>query len=400
MRIGMTIDKFILGGGMPGIDKYAYKLWEHLVREGKHEYILFQEKYRESGAFKKFQLDYFPPLREVVGLKVHSVCRHDGEAYGLNGERANGSWVRKFKARAYLFRKDLMRATYLSSRGLDLIHYPTNLERPYRLRNFRTVMTFHDAVPLIMPETLNERIRFEMQSFLQRIHNVDRFIAVSQSTKNDMVRYLNLPEWKIHVVHNGYDDKYGLVKDTGWVKQKYTRGKPYLLFVGTLEPRKNVTTLIKAFHRLKRKDLKLVLAGNAGWDMDNITKLVGDLKLQEAVVFPGYVPEEDLIALYNEADLFVYPSLYEGFGIPLIEAMVCGAPVITSNISSMPEVVGDAGLLVNPLSEEELKKKIETVLGNPSLRERMKDKGLRRAKFFGWKKCARETREIYKSLVQ
>jgi len=395
MRIGMTIDKFILGGGMPGIDKYAFKLWEHLVRDNRDEWILFQEKYRACGEFQKFRIEHFPPLRELAGLPVHNVCRHDGEIYGT----PNGRWMRKWMVRGYFLRKDIIRSVYLSSRKLDIVHYPTQLERPYRLRNFHTVMTFHDAVPLIMPDTLNDRIRAEMKEFLKRIHRVDSFIAVSQSTKNDMIRYLNIPDWKIHVVHNGYDENYRKVQNAQWIREKYSGGKPYLLFVGTLEPRKNVSALIRAFYNLRREDLRLILAGNRGWDTEAIDHLIEELKLKEKVIIPGYVPEADLIALYNMAEIFVYPSLYEGFGIPLIEAMACGAPVITSNTSSMPEVIGDAGLLINPAEVDDLTAKMKRVLSDDSLRKRMVEAGTRRAKNFGWAKCARETREVYKSRV-
>ena len=391
----MTIDKFILGGGMPGIDKYAFKLWEHLVEEGGHDYILFQEKYRESSEFQKFPLEYFPTLRELFGMKVTSAYRHDGEVCAAS----NGRLLNKLKVRSYYFRKDFIRAAYLSSRNLDLVHYPTQLERPYRFRNFRTVMTFHDAVPLVMPETLDDRIRAEMEEFIKRIQHVDCFIAVSQSTKDDMIRYLDISDWRIHVVHNGYDEGYRMIPDSGWVRDKYTGGKPFVLFVGTLEPRKNVPALIKAFHLLNRKGLRLVLAGNRGWEMEEIDSLVETLKLGERVIFTGYVPEEDLIALYNMAEAFVYPSFYEGFGIPLIEAMVCGAPVITSNTSSMPEVVGDAGLLIDPNRVEDLKSKLEMLLSEPALRSRMKEAGLERARAFSWAKSARETRAVYRKLV-
>jgi glycosyltransferase involved in cell wall biosynthesis len=380
---------------MPGIDKYAFKLWEHLVADGGNDYVLFQERYRESGEFQKFPMEYFPALRELLGMSVTGAYRHDGEGRAAS----NGRLINHLKARSYYLRKDLIRAAYLSSRNLDLVHYPTQLERPYRFRNFRTVMTFHDAVPLIMPETLDDRIRAEMEEFLKRIHHVDCFIAVSQSTKDDMIRCLDIPDWKIHVVHNGYDKEYRLIPDSEWVRDKYTGGKSFVLFVGTLEPRKNVSALIKAFHRLNRKDLRLVLAGNRGWAMEKIDGLVETLKLGDRVIFPGYVPEEDLIALYNTAEAFVYPSYYEGFGIPLIEAMVCGAPVITSNTSSMPEVVGDAGLLIDPGDVEDLKSKIERVLSEPALRSRMKEAGLERAQAFSWEKSARETRAVYRRLA-
>jgi glycosyltransferase involved in cell wall biosynthesis len=143
----------------------------------------------------------------------------------------------------------------------------------------------------------------------------------------------------------------------------------------------------------------LVGAGNRGWETEGIDGLVDTLKLGDRVIFPGYVPERDLIALYNAAEAFVYPSFYEGFGIPLIEAMVCGAPVITSNTSSMPEVVGDAGLLIDPNQVEDLQSKLDLILTDSGLRSRMKEAGLKRARAFSWAKSARETRAVYRRLV-
>jgi glycosyltransferase involved in cell wall biosynthesis len=169
-----------------------------------------------------------------------------------------------------------------------------------------------------------------------------------------------------------------------------------ILFVGTIEPRKNVARLVEAYSRLRDGQVKLVIGGARGWLYEEVFARVEELELTGDVLFPGYIPPDELPLWYNAAELFVYPSLYEGFGLPPLEAMACGTPVITSNVSSLPEVVGEAGLTVDPMDSMGLAEAMNQVLADEALRQSMRERGLSRASRFSWAKAARETVGVYR----
>jgi glycosyltransferase involved in cell wall biosynthesis len=224
-----------------------------------------------------------------------------------------------------------------------------------------------------------------------------RIIAVSQSTKDDLIHCLDIPDERISVVHEGID--HSLFRPVS--HRIYNH--PYILFVGAEHPRKNFTTLLKAFSQLKSeprlKELKLVKVGNAGGQEVDFRRqtmgVVESLHLSREVIFTDFVPETDLPAYYSGAEVFALPSLYEGFGFPVLEAMACGCPVITSNTSSLPEVVGEAGIMVDPHNTDSLAQAIWRVLTDSELRDNMIRKGLEQSKRFSWEKVAEETREVY-----
>ena len=218
----------------------------------------------------------------------------------------------------------------------------------------------------------------------------DAIIVDSQSTQKDVSTFFSIPENKINVVHLASDMK----PRNGYLPSKYGIKGDYLLFVGTVEPRKNLLRLIEAFNQLDPK-LKLVIVGVSGWDNKAVYKTKNP-----NIIFTGYVPEKDLPIFYGNARLLVYPSLYEGFGIPILEAMHCGCPVITSNISSMPEVAGDAALLVDPYSVEEIKRAVQRLLGDVKLRKKLIDNGYRQASRFSWEKTANETIKVYEKVLK
>jgi glycosyltransferase involved in cell wall biosynthesis len=229
-------------------------------------------------------------------------------------------------------------------------------------------------------------------------------IADSQNTKNDCIKYLGIPEEKIKVIYLAPDSIYQPINNKQEIREqvckKYNIEFPFILYTGTLEKRKNIPILIKAFYKLKKMGIshKLLIVGKKGWKYDDIFKTIKTLNLQKDIMFTGYVPKEDLVKFYNLADLFVYPSLYEGFGLPPLEAMACGCPVITSNTSSLPEVVKDAGIMFNPYCVDELVKIMYEVLIDESLRIELSRKGLERAKLFNWRKTAEETWKVYEGV--
>ena len=286
---------------------------------------------------------------------------------------------------------------------LNLVHDPYGIGPLSFKMPFKKVMTIHDLTPTLFPHTFNLAPVLLHKLLLPRtLKTADKIIADSNSTKKDLMNHFNIPEEKIRVILLAADEKFKPLsnKEIKEAKQKYSLNFPFILYVGTLEPRKNIPSLIKAVYKLKKKNLqyKLVIAGKKGWKYKEIFETINKLNLQNDVVFTGYVSDEDLPALYNAADMFVYPSIYEGFGLPPLEAMACGTPVITSNTSSLPEVVGDAGIMIDPPDVDGLADAMHKVLTDGGLRADMTKKGLERAKIFSWEKCARETLEVYEEV--
>ncbi len=292
----------------------------------------------------------------------------------------------------------------------DIVHLPNHhLGRHGNLLKVPYIITVLDLIryfDLKGHRTLihhpNLRDRFYLNLDYQGIKKAKRIIAVSQATKNDLMHYLGIAEERISVVYLGVG--HSLFRPVS----HRIYDNPYVLFVGTEHPRKNFITLLKAFSQLKSeprfKGLKLVKVGKAGGqeaDFRGQTMKVIDAQgLVNEVVFTDFVPEADLPAYYSGAKVLVMPSLYEGFGLPVVEAMACGCPVITSNTSSLPEVVGEAGIMVNPNDTDSLAEVMRRVLTENKLRDDMIRKGLEQSKRFSWEKAARETLEVYKKVAE
>ncbi len=263
------------------------------------------------------------------------------------------------------------------------------------------IVMLHDIIHEYMPEHYPKSLCRLMQMFYPlSARKASRILTVSESSKRDIMKYYKIPEHKIIVTYNGVSEDFHPINDKEKSKDilnKYGIKGEYILYVGRLEPRKNISGLIKAYHQIKRNNVKhkLVLAGTKYFQHEEIFETVNNLELQEEVIFPGSIKDEDLPLLYNCATLFVYPTFAEGFGIPPLEAMACGTPVISSNTSSIPEVVGNAGILIDPYNTEELASAILTVLRDSNLRERMKFEGLKRAKSFTWENAAKKTLMAY-----
>lgn len=268
------------------------------------------------------------------------------------------------------------------------------------------VAVVHDLSFLIIRNSFRTHSQIILKNqLLHMVRRASKIIAVSQSTKRDLLRFYQVNPAQVSVVYEGYDtDAYKPHSDMDRVKalgQRYGIDAHYVLYVGTLEPRKNIPRLIEAFASLKKQGMirhKLVIAGKKDWLYNNIFQTVTRAGLDDEVIFTDYVPDQDLPLLISGADLFVYPSLYEGFGLPPLEAMACGIPVITSNLSSLPEVVGDAGILVDPYSVDEIAEAIHQVLSDAKLREQMQQKGLDRARMFSWEKTAQETLKVFETI--
>ena len=291
---------------------------------------------------------------------------------------------------------------------VDVFHGMDHVGIPLVGRSGKYVVTVHDVIPLILPETFTPRHRLVVRLALARVRRkADLVVVPSHAVKRDVVRRVGLPEARVVVTPEGCEPRFRPVRSETALRDVAARyGLPprYVLAVGTLEPRKNLTTLLQVFARLRREggvdpELHLVLAGARGWLDEPIFRTVRSLGLEDAVRFPGFIDDDDLPAVYSRAALFAFPSLYEGFGLPLLEAMACGVPVVTSNISSMPEVAGDAAVLVDPRDADGLAAAIARVLRDEALRERLRAAGIARAREFSWEATARRTLDAYASLV-
>src|SRR5258708_39368482 len=277
--------------------------------------------------------------------------------------------------------------SWIASRA-DVFHVSNQLRRNIPKRT-RITATIHDLTCWLMPElhtAANVRAdRFFAEHTLKR---ADGLIAVSENTRQDAIRILGIAPEKIQTIHSGVPDEY-------FTAQPCERPRPYVLFVGTIEPRKNVDTLLDAWSGMRfRDDFDLLIAGPPGWQSERV---MARLQSGESgVQYLGYVPESDLPSLTAGATAFVYPSLYEGFGFPVVQAMAAGVPVITSNTSCLPEVAGEGALLVDPKSSGELRAAVEKLLDSESLRASVGANGRARAVHYRWSECARLSLEFFR----
>lgn len=280
--------------------------------------------------------------------------------------------------------------------GVDIFFMP-NINFSALSTNCQTVITVHDLSYLKFPQFLTLKSRFWHGIIMakQIIERADLVIAVSMSTKNDLMTLLNIDESKIKVVYEGVDPKFQKINnevELNRVIKKYKLPPKFILYLGTLEPRKNIESIIEAFNQLST-DHYLVIGGGGGWKSQNIMKLAGK---NAKIKIIGYVDEIDKRGLYNLADLFVYPSYYEGFGLPPIEAMACGTPVIVGSNSSQSEVIKNGGLMVDPYNISEIVVAINSLLNNNELRYNYIARGFKISETYKWSKTAQETLDWFK----
>lgn len=293
----------------------------------------------------------------------------------------------------------------LTDDSLNLYHVPQNgIGLPYK-KTCPFVITLHDIIPCKMPETVSDNYLRIFEKEMPRILPLcDGIITVSEHSKKDIIDVFNFPEEKIFVTHLAAEEVYiplnkQLCKDL--IKREYKIKDDFILYIGGFSPRKNIIGLIESFYILKQKTkspLKLVIAGTHGISYNIYKKRVDDLHLENDVLFPGFISLNHMPYLYNACELFVYPSFYEGFGLPPLEAMACGIPVITSNLTSIPEIVKDSCLLINPYDTEDLSNAMAEVLENSNLKENLILKGVCRSKELTWEKTACETLRAYKEI--
>ena len=394
MRIGIDCRTILNpnGGELAGVGHYTYYLVKNLLAIDKdNEYVLFFA--RKSDFFKEFEA-------ANVTIKIFPF-------YGR----------KKYLPIIY---SHLLVSLFFAKEKLDLLHCPANVI-PLFYR-WPSVVTVHDLAIYKYPEMFPSGKVFK-QSFATKVSvpnslkRAKKIIAVSESTKNDIMRLFGVANDKIGVVYEGvesWDKDHSSRESLFFLKEKYGIGDKYLLFIGSIEPRKNLARLVRAFKGLALENdspaagCQLILAGGKGWKNEDVFKEIelansalSEKRSGEAVKYLGYVSNEDKMSLIGRAAGFVFPSLYEGFGLPVLEAMSAAVPVVTSNVSSLPEIAGrDGALLINPEEEKEIKEAMARILSDKDLSDRLSIGGGDRARMFSWEKCARQTLEIYEKITK
>ena len=285
--------------------------------------------------------------------------------------------------------------------GITLFHAPHYVLPP--LVHCRSVVTIHDCIHLMFPQYLPNRLAlgYARGSIALAARRATRILTVSESSKNDIIRFFGTDPAKIDVTYNSYDERFGIEpaeEQMVRVRERYQLHDEFVLYAGNVKPHKNLERVIEAFHLVRQRGLdhlKLVMIGDDISKYASLRRAVHQHQLHKYVRFLGYLPEETLAVMYRLASVFVFPSLYEGFGLPPLEAMASGTPVVTSNVSSLPEVAGDAAVLVDPYSPDAIADGIYTVLTDDGLAQSLRQKGLLRAKQFSWESSVQRVREIY-----
>jgi len=356
-----------------GLGRYAHELVRALAEQGAHAYVAF---YHQRGeAYLAPPIDRLPRLTTALGPRPWRLRTALAYFTGLGMDR--------------LFP------------GVDVFHATEHLLP--RLRHTRSVFTLHDLIFQFDPgshKPLNiAYLRAMMPRFLRA---ADAVITVSECSRSDAVRIYRVPPDKIRVIHEGVDPRFQPIENRetlAAVRQKYHLPDRFILHVGTIEPRKNLPLLFEALAALSRDSGPLVVAGKVGWLTEPIFERVKEAGVEDRITFTGYVPDDDLPALIGAASVLAMPSKYEGFGLPVVEAMACGTPVVASSASSLPEVGGDAALYAPPDDARAWVEALRRVLADEALRASMREKGLRQAAKFRWDIAARQTAEVYAAVA-
>ena len=372
MKIGIDISQTVYG---TGVSSYISQLVLHLAKiDKKNDYILLGASLRSINKFK----DLKEKLKEYSNFKFKIVP-------------IPPTILEFFWNRLHVFPIE----RFIGQ--VDIFHSSDWTQPPIRSHLTKKITTVHDMIVYLFTTSVHPKIVAAQKRRLGHVKKeVDVILADSQTTKDDLAKFLEIEEERIKVVYLAPSPEFKPQDDEEIkeVLQKYKIKKPYTLSVATLEPRKNIQKLLDVFNNLvgKRPELSLVLTGKYGWGPG--------LRTGDNVIWTGYVPQEDLICLYSGCRVFVYPSLYEGFGLPILEAMACGAPVITSNNSSMAEIAKDTAILVDPRSGNQLSRAIEMVLDlNLENYQKMVRASLDRARQYSWTKTAKETLKVYEEVV-
>ncbi|MFA7573339.1 MAG: glycosyltransferase family 1 protein [Lutispora sp.] len=321
--------------------------------------------------------------------------------WGDNFHKAPVDNLRKDK-----FWEELQINEVLLDRKVDLYHIPQNGIGMPQKKICPFVVTLHDVIPITMPETVGP---YYCKKFLDSIPEIldksDAIITVSEFSKQDICKELGVSPNKVFVSRLAAENIYSPMNKhlaKAYINQRYGIEDEFFLYVGGFNPRKNIESLLTAYACIKEKlnrDYKVVILGKPGRSYENLVKLCDELKISECCIFTGFIPVSDMPWFYNAASVFIYPSLYEGFGLPVVEAMACGTPVITSNITSLPEVAGDGAITVSPMDYDAIGDNLLCLVEDEKFYADMSKKALQRAAMYSWDKTVRETLEVYKRVA-
>ena len=331
------------------------------------------------------------------------LCRPDDAAFAA--ELGQNFRPVAQKSLQYSVREQLELPLELRREKADLFHAPHYVLPA--LTPCRSVVTIHDCIHLRFPQYLPNRLgyAYARSALWVATHRSARVFTVSEASKRDILEYFDVPESKIAVIYNAIDERFSeepAADEVMRVKERYQLNDPFILYAGNIKPHKNLERLIEAFHIIRKGELeyvKLLIIGDEISKYAALRRTVHRYKLHKHVRFFGFVPDATLAILYRLARVFVFPSLYEGFGLPPLEAMASGTPVITSNVSSLPEVAGDAAMLIDPYETDAIAGAMRRVLMDDRLRDDMRERGLARAREFSWGRSVRRVREIYDEVL-
>src|SRR6185503_13293951 len=294
----------------------------------------------------------------------------------------------------------------LARSRVDLFHAPHYVVSPFVTTPY--VVTIHDCIHLRFPQYLPNRRALHYARVMMRMSakRSRRVLTVSQASKDDILHYLRVPDSKVEVIYNALDERLAVVPtpdEVDRVRQRFQLTAPFVLYAGNIKPHKNLDRLIEAFSIMRKSgidDVQLLIIGDEISKYPSLRRLVHRHHLYPHVRFLGFVPDATLAVLYRLAAVFVFPSLYEGFGLPPLEAMAAGTPVVTSNVSSLPEVVGNAALLIPPTDAAAIADAIARVLNQPGLRAELVERGFERVKQFSWGRSVARVRQVYGELTR
>lgn len=387
MRIGIDA-RTILNpekGDSIGVGHYTYQLIRHLLEtDRENEYVLFFDWRVREKDVKKFS-------QPNVKVKFYPFSDY-----------------KKYLPGAY---NEILGTATLMKEKLDIVHSTSPTSRIPSSYRGKVIVTVHDLASYKHPDIFPSFKVAKYKTVLNMmVGKAEKVIAVSNSTKNDICQIFNCQKDKVSVIYSGFDKR--LFEESRVKREKVlekygiSETDKYILFLGTLEPVKNLARLFEAYKIFKEKcnvksgscHYKLVVAGKRGWLAEEYKKIAKDLGVAKDIIFTGYVVGDELVPLFKNAEFFIMPSLYEGFGTTVLEAFATGTPVIASNVSSIPEIAGDAALLVDPINVQEIADAMVKVAEDDKLRYDMRQKGFKQVEKFDWAKCAKETLEIYRSV--
>ncbi|MFH0956162.1 MAG: glycosyltransferase family 1 protein [Candidatus Falkowbacteria bacterium] len=380
MKIGIDI-RTLMDTQYSGVSEYTFNLIKEILKlDNKNDYRLFYNLFGNCSNIPEF------------GERNVKLVKYNYPNKVLN----------------YLFFKFFNYPKIDKELGADLFFLP-HINFIGMSSAGKSLITIHDLSFLKYPEFFSWRKNFwhKMINVKKLIKRFDRIVAVSENTKRDIVEMCGVDENKIKVIYSGAGEEFRQIYNLNAdgekileVRNKYKLPDKYILYLGTLEPRKNVDGIIRAYNELRYKNqqlrnIKLVIAGGRGWKSDKIYKEWEQSEFKDDINFLGYVDKKDKVYLYNLALVFIYPSFYEGFGFPPLEAMACGLPVVASYAASLPEVVGDAALMIDPYNIKNITQAMAEILTGENLKSKLIERGLAQAKKFNWGKTAKEYLEIF-----